>query len=71
MGNQQPQLDWSNQRIMLDSLLASRFTQVYRGLDHFGDAGALSRLKKGCNPLVLSNLLTVDPYQTHLAMVIA
>lgn len=56
---------------MLDSLLASRFTQVYRGLDHFGDAGALSRLKKGCNPLVLSNLLTVDPYQTHLAMVIA
>jgi len=63
------QLDWSNLPIILDSPLASRFTQVYRELDEFWDAEALSRLKKGRNPLAFRNLLTVDSHQAHLAMV--
>lgn len=62
-------LDWSNLPIILDSPLASRFTQVYRELDRFWDAEAQSRLKKGRNPLSFRNLLTVDSHKAHLAMV--
>lgn len=62
-------LDWSNLPIILDSPLASRFTQVYRELDRFWDAEARSRLKKGRNPLSFRNLLTVDSHKAHLTMV--
>ncbi len=62
-------LDWSNLPIILDSPLASRFTQVYRELDHFWDAEAKARLKEGRNPLTFRNLLTVDSHKAHLAMV--
>ena len=65
----QPQLDWSSLPIILDSPLASRFTQVYRELDEFWDAEALSRLKKGRNPLAFRNLLIVDSHEAHLVMV--
>ena len=65
----QSQLDWSNLPIILDSPLASRFTQVYGELDHFWDAEALLRLKGGRNPLAFRNLITVDDHRSHLAMV--
>lgn len=64
-----PVLDWANLPIILDSPLASRFTSVYRELDHFWDAEARARLAKGRNPLAFRNLLTVDSHQAHLAMV--
>ena len=64
-----PTLDWANLPIILDSPLASRFTSVYRELDHFWDAEARARLAKGRNPLAFRNLLTVDSHQAHLAMV--
>lgn len=62
-------LDWTDLPIILDSPLASRFTTVYRELDHFWDAEARARLAKGRNPLAFRNLLTVDSHQAHLAMV--
>jgi len=65
----QPRLDWSSLPIILDSPLASRFTQVYRELDGFWDDEAQSRLKKGRNPLAFRNLITVDSHQAHQAMV--
>ncbi|EZH79438.1 metallo-beta-lactamase [Ectopseudomonas composti] len=64
-----PELDWANLPIILDSPLASRFTAVYRELDHFWDVEARARLAKGRNPLAFRNLLTVDSHQAHLAMV--
>nr|WP_232106297.1 MBL fold metallo-hydrolase [Pseudomonas mendocina] len=64
-----PELDWANLPIILDSPLASRFTQVYRELDHFWDAEARARLNEGRNPLSFRNLLTVDSHRAHLAMV--
>ena len=64
-----PSLDWANLPIILDSPLASRFTQVYRELDYFWDAEAKARLKEGRNPLTFRNLLTVDSHKAHLAMV--
>ncbi len=68
-GKKQALLDWSGLPTILDSPLASRFTQIYRELAEFWDAEALSRLKKGRNPLAFRNLLTVDSHQAHLAMV--
>ncbi|MGE8502057.1 MAG: MBL fold metallo-hydrolase RNA specificity domain-containing protein [Pseudomonas sp.] len=62
-------LDWANLPIILDSPLASRFTQVYRELDYFWDAEAKARLKEGRNPMTFRNLLTVDSHKAHLAMV--
>ncbi len=62
-------LDWTNLPIILDSPLASRFTTVYRELNHFWGAEARARLAKGRNPLAFRNLLTVDSHQAHLAMV--
>ncbi|MGP0173303.1 MBL fold metallo-hydrolase RNA specificity domain-containing protein [Pseudomonas sp. NCHU5208] len=64
-----PALDWANLPIILDSPLASRFTAVYRELDHFWDAEARARLTKGRNPLAFRNLLTVDSHKAHMAMV--
>lgn len=62
-------IDWHNLPIILDSPLASRFTQVYRELEPFWDVEALARVRKGRKPLSFANLLTVDSHQAHLAMV--
>lgn len=64
-----PSLDWRNLPIILDSPLASRFTQVYQELDRFWDMEARARLKDGRNPLAFRNLLTVDNHKAHQAMV--
>nr|WP_298113561.1 MBL fold metallo-hydrolase [uncultured Pseudomonas sp.] len=61
--------DWPALPIILDSPLASRFTQVYRELQPFWDNEALQRVKRGRNPLGFEQLLTVDSHQAHLAMV--
>ena len=61
--------DWPKLPIILDSPLASRFTQVYRDLKPFWDNEALQRVKQGRNPLGFEQLLTVDSHQAHLAMV--
>ncbi|WP_324730754.1 MBL fold metallo-hydrolase [Pseudomonas paeninsulae] len=65
----QAEIDWPALPIILDSPLASRFTQVYRELKPFWDNEALQRVKQGRNPLGFEQLLTVDSHQAHLAMV--
>lgn len=62
-------INWPQLPIILDSPLASRFTQVYRDLKPFWDNEALQRVKQGRNPLEFAQLLTVDSRQAHLAMV--
>ena len=62
-------IDWPTLPIILDSPLASRFTQVYRELEPFWDNEALQRVKQGRNPLGFEQLITVDSHQAHLAMV--
>jgi metallo-beta-lactamase family protein len=62
-------LEWSKLPIILDSPLASRFTQVYRELKPFWDDEALQRVKQGRKPLGFEQLLTVDSHRAHLAMV--
>lgn len=63
------QTNWPHLPIILDSPLASRFTQAYRDLKPFWDDEALQRVKQGRKPLGFEQLLTVDSHQAHLAMV--
>lgn len=60
---------WPALPIILDSPLASRFTEVYRQLQPFWDNEAQKRLQQGRSPLQFANLLTVDSHAQHLAMV--
>ncbi|MDT4827525.1 Ribonuclease [compost metagenome] len=60
---------WPTLPIILDSPLATRFTQAYRDLQHFWDAEAQKRIKVGRTPLGFEQLLTVENHDTHLRMV--
>lgn len=62
-------VDWGHLPIILDSPLASRFTQLYRELEPFWDIEALARVREGRKPLSFANLLAVDTHPAHLAMV--
>ncbi len=55
--------------VILDSPLASRFTDAYRELKPFWDDEAHARLKQGRKPLAFDTLLTVDSHHEHLKMV--
>ncbi|CAD5377027.1 Metallo-beta-lactamase family protein, RNA-specific [Pseudomonas sp. OF001] len=60
---------WPGLPIVLDSPLASRFTEVYQQLQPYWDKEALRRVGKGRNPLGFANLITVDSHSDHLSMV--
>jgi len=60
---------WQTLPIILDSPLASRFTEAYRELQPFWDAEAQQRLRKGRNPLAFEQLLTIDSHDDHTRMV--
>ncbi len=66
-----PQHDsvWHDLPIILDSPLASRFTQVYTQLDKYWDKEAQQRVNKGRNPLDFKHLMTIDSHQDHQRMV--
>ncbi|SEG57330.1 MBL fold metallo-hydrolase RNA specificity domain-containing protein [Marinobacterium lutimaris] len=55
--------------VILDSPLASKFTDAYRELQPFWDEEAHARLKQGRKPLAFDTLLTVDSHDEHLKMV--
>lgn len=60
---------WHDIPIILDSPLASRFTQVYAQLQTFWDNEAQQRIRKGRNPLDFKQLLTIDTHKDHQRMV--
>ena len=64
-----PFLDWDELPIVLDSPLASRFTQVYRELSPYWEDEARERLAEGRRPLAFDQLLTVDGHEAHMRMV--
>lgn len=59
-------LPWQELEIILDSPLASRFTELYRQLQPFWDAEAKSKLRRGRKPLAFEQLTTIDNHQDHL-----
>nr|WP_225776776.1 MBL fold metallo-hydrolase [Pseudomonas sp. Marseille-Q3773] len=62
-------LDWSQLPIILDSPLAQRITDVYRGLHGYWNADARARLAEGRDPLGFSQLVSVDTHARHQQVV--
>jgi len=69
--NQPPkhQSVWHDIPIILDSPLASRFTQAYAQLQPFWDKEAQQRISKGRNPLDFKQLISIDQHSDHQRMV--
>jgi metallo-beta-lactamase family protein len=67
--NVAPGLPWNDLEIIVDSPLASRFTDAYRQLKSLWDAEARQRLHRGRHPLSFEQLTTIDSHQDHLQTV--
>ncbi|ALC15477.1 RNA procession exonuclease [Desulfuromonas soudanensis] len=62
-------LPWEELEIIVDSPLAGRFNDLYRGLRPYWDAEAQKKLRSGRHPLSFEQLTTVDSHQDHLQVV--
>lgn len=62
-------VDWPQLPIILDSPLASRFTQAYRELSDFWNDEARQRLEEGRRPLRFRQLTTIEGYDQHVKTV--
>jgi len=60
---------WPDIEIILDSPLASRFTEAYRQLEPYWDAEARRRTRAGRHPLDFDQLTTIDTHEDHLSTV--
>ncbi len=60
--------DWPKLPIILDSPLATRFTDAYRSLKPFWNHEARERVEAGRNPLAFDNLLKIDNHTDHIAV---
>jgi len=56
---------WPSLPIILDSPLASRFTEAYRQLQPFWDEEAIRRVRSGRRPLAFEQLITIDSHADH------
>lgn len=65
-GQATPGVAWEDLEIIVDSPLASRFTDAYRRLKPFWDAEAQRRLSAGRHPLAFEQLTTIDSHADHL-----
>lgn len=62
-------LVWDDLEVIVDSPLASRFTEVYKQLRPYWDAEARVKLREGRHPLSFEQLTTVNHHKEHLATV--
>lgn len=62
-------LNWPKLPIILDSPLASRFTEAYRSLKPFWNQEARQRLQSGRRPLAFEQLVTIDSHSDHQSVV--
>ena len=60
---------WHQLPIIVDSPLASRFTEVYRRLKPYWDGEAKRRIRQGRHPLSFQQLITVDDHDSHSKLV--
>jgi len=61
--------NWPKLPIILDSPLASRFTEAYRSLQPYWNQEARERVEAGRNPLAFDNLIKIDSHADHIAVV--
>lgn len=62
-------IEWPQLPVILDSPLASRFTDVYKAFDGYWNSAAQERQSQGRNPLDFKQLITIDSYHNHLKTV--
>ncbi|APG26457.1 MBL fold hydrolase [Syntrophotalea acetylenivorans] len=58
-------LPWDELEIIVDSPLASRFTEAYRALRPYWDAEARRKVRSGRHPLSFEQLTTIDSHTDH------
>ena len=63
------QLVWDDLEVIVDSPLASKFTEVYKALKPYWDAEARLKVKQGRHPLSFEQITTINDHQEHLATV--
>lgn len=61
--------NWPELPIILDSPLASRFTDAYRTLKPYWNQEASERVQSGRRPLAFEQLITIDSHGDHLRIV--
>nr|WP_272890421.1 MBL fold metallo-hydrolase [Stutzerimonas stutzeri] len=59
---------WPKLPIILDSPLATRFTEAYRSLQPYWNQEARERVEAGRNPLAFDNLIMIDNHADHIAV---
>ena len=62
-------INWDLIDVIVDSPLASQFTQSYRQLKELWDAEAMRKVNAGRHPLSFEQLLTIDEHAEHLQTV--
>lgn len=62
-------LNWPELPVILDSPLASRFTETYRSLKPFWNHEARERIQSGRRPLAFEQLITTDSHSEHQRIV--
>lgn len=60
--------NWPKLPIILDSPLATRFTEAYRSLQPYWNQEARERGEAGRNPLAFDNLITINSHADHIAV---
>ena len=61
--------NWPELPIILDSPLASRFTETYRSLKPFWNQETRDRIQSGRRPLAFEQLITIDSHRDHQRIV--
>lgn len=61
--------NWPQLPVILDSPLASRFTEAYRELKPFWNQEARERIQSGRRPLAFEQLITIDSHADHQRIV--
>ncbi len=57
--------DWENIEVIIDSPLASKFTQIYRALKPYWDDEAQAVIEQGRYPLTFKQLYTIESHEEH------
>ena len=63
------QISWEDIDVIIDSPLASKFTEVYQSLKSYWDKEAQVRIKAGRHPLSFEQVTTIDTHADHLQTV--
>lgn len=61
--------NWPELPVILDSPLASRFTEAYRNLKPYWNQEARERIQSGRRPLAFEQLVTIDSQSDHQSVV--